>query len=204
MSPYNMEETLSTMRFGKRAKMIVNKAKINEEKSIAEYKSLLAAAENKIKVSRCFSRVCFVCSPSLACKNADISPLLFLSITYDSVPFALLCLSYTCHCSSVISDSLLVLRHFQDQERIIAALRDEGGYPGPSAANPVTTVGEEPESGDVKTGGDGVGNGDANGSGGAEAANGASGGAGDARPPSPTFSFSEGSKGPAEGNVTFT
>lgn len=48
MAPYNMEETLSTLRFGKRAKMIKNKPKINEERSIAEYKQLLNEAKAKI------------------------------------------------------------------------------------------------------------------------------------------------------------
>eukprot|EP00954_Amorphochlora_amoebiformis_P004513 350927-Amorphochlora_amoeboformis.AAC.1 len=49
MAFYNMEETLSTMRFGKRAKQIKNKPKVNEEKSIAEYKALLAEARAKIR-----------------------------------------------------------------------------------------------------------------------------------------------------------
>mmetsp|Transcript_10078 Transcript_10078/g.15095 ORF Transcript_10078/g.15095 Transcript_10078/m.15095 type:complete len:825 (+) Transcript_10078:64-2538(+) len=49
MSYYNMEETLSTMRFGKRAKQIKNKPKVNEERSIAEYKALLAEARAKIR-----------------------------------------------------------------------------------------------------------------------------------------------------------
>mmetsp|Transcript_8716 Transcript_8716/g.21491 ORF Transcript_8716/g.21491 Transcript_8716/m.21491 type:complete len:701 (-) Transcript_8716:1133-3235(-) len=48
-SMYNAEETASSLRFGQRAKMIKNKPKANEEKTIDEYKQLLAAAEKKIK-----------------------------------------------------------------------------------------------------------------------------------------------------------
>ena len=42
---YNREETLSTLRFGSRAKTIKNKPQVNQELSIAEYKTLLARAE---------------------------------------------------------------------------------------------------------------------------------------------------------------
>jgi len=49
MAYYNMEETLSTLRFGSRAKLIKNKPKVNVERSISEYKQLLAAAEHKIR-----------------------------------------------------------------------------------------------------------------------------------------------------------
>lgn len=38
---YNIEETISTLRFGQRAKTIKNKAVINSERSVAEYKKLL-------------------------------------------------------------------------------------------------------------------------------------------------------------------
>ena len=38
---YNIEETISTLRFGQRAKSIKNKAVINSERSVAEYKKLL-------------------------------------------------------------------------------------------------------------------------------------------------------------------
>ncbi len=47
-SSYNAYETVSTLRFGERAKMIKNKAKVNQEKSIAEYKILLKAAHTEI------------------------------------------------------------------------------------------------------------------------------------------------------------
>lgn len=43
-SSYNCDETLSTLRFGQRAKRVKNKPIVNQEKSIAEYKALLAAA----------------------------------------------------------------------------------------------------------------------------------------------------------------
>jgi len=46
---YNQSETLSTLRFGQRAKTIVNKAVKNEEKSAAELMALLAAAEKKVE-----------------------------------------------------------------------------------------------------------------------------------------------------------
>ena len=46
----NVDETISTLRFGTRAKMIKNKPKVNQEKSIAEYKRLLAAANEKIAI----------------------------------------------------------------------------------------------------------------------------------------------------------
>ena len=44
-SSYNVEETLSTLRFGVRAKAIKNKAKINAELSPAELKALLKKAQ---------------------------------------------------------------------------------------------------------------------------------------------------------------
>ncbi len=48
-SSYNEAETLSTLRFGNRAKTIKNKAKINQERSAAELKELLAKAEIEIE-----------------------------------------------------------------------------------------------------------------------------------------------------------
>ncbi|RLN53507.1 hypothetical protein BBJ29_008826, partial [Phytophthora kernoviae] len=47
-SSFNAPETISTLRFGMRAKSIKNKAVVNEQRSIAEYEALLAAAEKKI------------------------------------------------------------------------------------------------------------------------------------------------------------
>ncbi|EAR93752.2 kinesin motor catalytic domain protein (macronuclear) [Tetrahymena thermophila SB210] len=49
MCSYNDKETLSTLRFGFRAKSIKNKPKKNEEKSAKELMLLLEAAESKIK-----------------------------------------------------------------------------------------------------------------------------------------------------------
>jgi len=49
-SSSNVDETISTLRFGTRAKLIKNTVKRNEEKSVAEYKQMLQAADNKIKV----------------------------------------------------------------------------------------------------------------------------------------------------------
>jgi kinesin family member 5 len=48
-SSYNDAETLSTLRFGMRAKAIKNKAKINAEISPAELKAMLKKAESQIK-----------------------------------------------------------------------------------------------------------------------------------------------------------
>ena len=46
--PYNEAETLSTLRFGARARNIKNKPKQNREFSVAELKKMLEAAEAKI------------------------------------------------------------------------------------------------------------------------------------------------------------
>ncbi|CEG50308.1 kinesin heavy chain [Plasmopara halstedii] len=47
-SSFNASETISTIRFGLRAKSIKNKAVVNEQRSVAEYEALLAAADKKI------------------------------------------------------------------------------------------------------------------------------------------------------------
>uniref|UniRef100_M4C178 Kinesin-like protein n=1 Tax=Hyaloperonospora arabidopsidis (strain Emoy2) TaxID=559515 RepID=M4C178_HYAAE len=47
-SSFNASETISTLRFGMRAKSITNKAVVNEQYSVAEYEALLAAAKKKI------------------------------------------------------------------------------------------------------------------------------------------------------------
>eukprot|EP00388_Colpodella_angusta_P019451 GDKJ01048686.1.p1 GENE.GDKJ01048686.1~~GDKJ01048686.1.p1 ORF type:complete len:833 (-),score=285.95 GDKJ01048686.1:402-2900(-) len=48
-SIYNETETVSTLRFGVRAKAVKNKAKVNQERSVEELKRLLAKAEAVIK-----------------------------------------------------------------------------------------------------------------------------------------------------------
>eukprot|EP00756_Hemistasia_phaeocysticola_P066408 Hpha_TRINITY_DN9214_c0_g1::TRINITY_DN9214_c0_g1_i1::g.28466::m.28466/K10396/KIF5; kinesin family member 5 len=48
VSEYNQQETLSTCRFGQRAKSIKNKAKVNRDLSIGEYKLLVARLERTI------------------------------------------------------------------------------------------------------------------------------------------------------------
>jgi len=48
-SNWNMDESISTLRFGTRAKKVKNKAKINAEKTCSEYKRELAAAHAKIR-----------------------------------------------------------------------------------------------------------------------------------------------------------
>eukprot|EP01059_Diplonema_ambulator_P007853 TRINITY_DN1736_c1_g1_i1.p1 TRINITY_DN1736_c1_g1~~TRINITY_DN1736_c1_g1_i1.p1 ORF type:complete len:841 (+),score=203.56 TRINITY_DN1736_c1_g1_i1:290-2524(+) len=52
MSEYNAFETLSTLRFGQRAKSIQNNAKINRELTVGEYKILLAQMEKEIAALR--------------------------------------------------------------------------------------------------------------------------------------------------------
>lgn len=47
-SAYNEAETISTLRFGSRAKAIKNSAKVNKELSVGELKLLLAKAEKEI------------------------------------------------------------------------------------------------------------------------------------------------------------
>eukprot|EP00727_Mastigamoeba_balamuthi_P014746 m51a1_g9898 putative kinesin heavy chain (1745) ;mRNA; r:63098-72382 len=55
-SSYNMEETLSTLRFGARAKSIKNKARANVERSPAELKAMLAKSEAEIaKLQECIA-----------------------------------------------------------------------------------------------------------------------------------------------------
>mmetsp|Transcript_525 Transcript_525/g.1387 ORF Transcript_525/g.1387 Transcript_525/m.1387 type:complete len:912 (-) Transcript_525:8-2743(-) len=49
-SDYNYGETLSTLRFGQRAKSIKNKAKVNQERSVAELMMLLGKAEGEIAI----------------------------------------------------------------------------------------------------------------------------------------------------------
>lgn len=48
--PYNDQETISTMRFGSRARSIKNKAKVNREYTVPELKRLLEAAQNECEV----------------------------------------------------------------------------------------------------------------------------------------------------------
>lgn len=51
-SSYNTPETLSTLRFGNRAKSIKNKAVVNEQRSVEEYKILLAKAEKALAMQQ--------------------------------------------------------------------------------------------------------------------------------------------------------
>jgi len=50
LDAYNFEETISTLRFGMRVKTIKNKPKINAEITIEEYKKLLQAAYETIRL----------------------------------------------------------------------------------------------------------------------------------------------------------
>lgn len=47
-SSYNVIETVSTLRFGKSAKKVKNKAKVNEEKSVTEYKQEIERLKKKV------------------------------------------------------------------------------------------------------------------------------------------------------------
>lgn len=47
-SVFNKDETISTLRFGQRAKQIKNKAKVNKELSLKELKYMLIVAEKEI------------------------------------------------------------------------------------------------------------------------------------------------------------
>ncbi|GLD99506.1 hypothetical protein PINS_up008232 [Pythium insidiosum] len=53
-SSYNMSETISTLRFGNRAKSIKNKAVVNEQRSVEEYKLLLAKAEKAMNAQQTY------------------------------------------------------------------------------------------------------------------------------------------------------
>lgn len=53
--PYNEQETLSTLRFGARARNIKNTPKVNREYSIPELKKLLAKAEEN--VAQCETKI---------------------------------------------------------------------------------------------------------------------------------------------------
>lgn len=53
-SSYNVNETLSTLRFGTRAKRITNKPKINEQRSVDELNQLLHKAENAIDMQQSY------------------------------------------------------------------------------------------------------------------------------------------------------
>ena len=49
-SPFNEIETLSTLRFGTRAKSIKNKPKINKEWTVTELQILLSKAEKNLEI----------------------------------------------------------------------------------------------------------------------------------------------------------
>jgi kinesin family protein 5 len=51
-SPYNDTETLSTFRFGQRARSIKNAAKVNREYTVPELQKLLERAENEVEFQK--------------------------------------------------------------------------------------------------------------------------------------------------------
>jgi kinesin family member 5 len=50
LSDYNLAETISTLRFGTRAKLVKNKPKANIEKTVEEYKKIVSEYEERIKI----------------------------------------------------------------------------------------------------------------------------------------------------------
>ena len=51
--PYNEQETLSTLRFGARARNIKNQPKVNREYTVPELKRMLEKAEAEIDIQKC-------------------------------------------------------------------------------------------------------------------------------------------------------
>ena len=51
--PYNESETLSTLRFGTRARNIKNQPKVNREYTVPELKRLLEKAEGELDITKC-------------------------------------------------------------------------------------------------------------------------------------------------------
>ena len=77
---YNEDETVSTLRFGYRAKRIKNKAIVNEELSIAEYKKLLQRSEKrneilKKQITTLQAQLSIVCKEAKS-KNINVDMLL--------------------------------------------------------------------------------------------------------------------------------
>ena len=73
-SKYNQDESLSTLRFGNRAKSIKNEAKVNQELSVAEYKKLLDKANKREDLLKQQIRNLQTQNDALlkACKDNDI------------------------------------------------------------------------------------------------------------------------------------
>ncbi len=75
MSSYNDKETLSTLRFGYRAKSIKNKAKVNEERSPKELLMMLEAANKTIAELKVQLKTGVVHQPqSLIIENSQPQP----------------------------------------------------------------------------------------------------------------------------------
>ena len=73
-SKYNQDESLSTLRFGNRAKSIKNEAKVNQELSVAEYKKLLDKANKREELLKSQIRALQTQNEALlkACKDNEI------------------------------------------------------------------------------------------------------------------------------------
>jgi hypothetical protein len=61
---FNQTETLSTVRFGSRAKNIKNKPKVNMTRSLREVEGLLEASEKQVRVQACMHARPFASHPS--------------------------------------------------------------------------------------------------------------------------------------------
>lgn len=84
-SLFNVEETLSTIRFGNRAKNIKNKPKVNQEKSVAEYQRLLNSAQAKVGQQPPIT----ILSLSLSHPRHPFSPLFTISSHLSTSPHLL-------------------------------------------------------------------------------------------------------------------
>lgn len=73
-SKYNQDETVSTLRFGTRAKSIKNEAKVNQELSVSEYKKLLEKARKREEILKQQIRSLQSQNDALlkACKDNDV------------------------------------------------------------------------------------------------------------------------------------
>lgn len=71
-SPSNREETLSTLRFGRQAKRIVNKPRVNEDRSPAEL--LVILRQRDAEIARLRVQVSLAASLPEACISAPICP----------------------------------------------------------------------------------------------------------------------------------
>jgi hypothetical protein len=135
-SSYNASETLSTLRFGNRAKAIKNKAVVNQERSVEELESLLVQAERAIDAQSQYieslKQQVRVCLPffflfSLPCDLSVFVPLAIKRMS-QHVATRNVCstsgsVSATAHCRFVGSKSsyITLTRHGQCSNQVICS-----------------------------------------------------------------------------------